>query len=59
MEKLYTSEAFLKMAGGRMYISHSTLLDLPMAVTTETIKRVWQRIGIFQSLGTINFVLFY
>ena len=33
MEKLYTSKAFLKMAGGRMHTSHPTPLDPPLATS--------------------------
>ena len=56
IEKLYrpTSKTFLKVAGGNMHTPHPTHLAIGSA--TETIKRVS---GIFQSLGTINFVLFY
>ena len=30
MEKLYTSEVFLKMAGGRMHTFHPTSLNPPL-----------------------------
>ena len=33
MEKLYASQTFLKMAGGRMHIPHSIPLDLPLAIS--------------------------
>ena len=33
MEKLCTSKAFLKMAGGRMHNPHPTPLDSPLAIS--------------------------
>ena len=55
MEKLYASKAkFLKMAGGRMHAPHPTPLYPPLAISYRTSKEP----GIYQSLGTINFVLF-
>ena len=33
MEKLYTSKAFLKMAGERMHIPHPIPLHLPLAIS--------------------------
>ena len=33
MEKLYTSKAFLKMAGGRMHTFHPTHLDPPLVIS--------------------------
>ena len=47
MVKLYTT--FLKMAGRKMHTPH------PGLKSQKPIKES----GIFQSLGTINFVLFY
>ena len=32
-KKLYASKAFLKMAGGRMHISHPNPVDLPLAIS--------------------------
>ena len=43
------------MAGERMHTLYPTPLDPPLALATKTVKKS----GIFQSLGTINFVLFY
>ena len=33
MEKLFTSQTFLKMAGGRMHTPHSTPLGPPLAIS--------------------------
>ena len=33
MQKLYTSKTFLKMAGGRLHTSHSTLEGPPLAIS--------------------------
>ena len=33
MEKLYTSKAFLKMAGRKMHTPHPIPLDLPLAIS--------------------------
>ena len=33
MEKLYTSKAFLKMAGGRMHVLHPSSLDPLLAIS--------------------------
>ena len=33
MEKLYTSKAFLKMAGGKMHTPHPTPLDPSLAIS--------------------------
>ena len=33
MEKLYTSETLLKMAGGRMHTPHPTPLNPPLAIS--------------------------
>ena len=44
MEKLYTSKAFLKMAGGRMHSCIPLILPpwiRPWLQATETIKTVW------------------
>ena len=51
MEKLYTSKTFLKMAGERMH----TLILPPGHKLQKPLKES----GIYQSLGTIGFVLFY
>ena len=56
MEKLYTSKTFLKMAGERMHTPHPTPLDLPQAIKPQ--YKPLKESGIFQSLGTISFVLF-
>ena len=48
MEKLYISKAFLKMASGRLHAPHPT----------HKLQKPSKESGIFQSLGTINFVLF-
>ena len=55
MEKLYTLKAFLKMTGGRMHSSHPS----PESVPGHKLQKSSKESGIFQSLGTINFVLFY
>ena len=55
MEKLYTSKAFLKMAGGRMHTPHPT----PGSVPGRKLQKPSKESGILQSLGTVNFVLFY
>ena len=51
MEKLHTSKAFLKMAGGRMHIPHPTLLY------GHKLQKLSKESGIFQFLGTI--ILFF
>ena len=55
MEKLLTSKTFLKMAGGRMHTPHPTPLDPPPG---HKLQKPSKKSGIFQSLGTIIFVLF-
>ena len=55
MEKLYTSKTFLKMAGGGMHTPHPT----PRSAPGHKLQQPSKESGIFQSLGTINFVLFY
>ena len=55
MEKLYTSKTCLKMAG-RMHTPHPTPLDPPLAISYRDHLKEY---GIFQSLGTIGFVIFY
>ena len=57
MEKLYTSKAFLKMAGGKMH-AHSLCYPHGSA-PGHMLQKLLKESGIFQSLGTINFVLFY
>ena len=54
MENLYASKTFLKMVGRRMHTPHLTPWIRPWPYATETIKKS----GTFQSLGTIDFVLF-
>ena len=39
MEKLYTSKAFLKMAGGRMHTPHPILLDSPLAISYRNYQK--------------------
>ena len=56
MEKLYASKTCLKMAGGRMYTPHPTPLDPPQG---HKLQKPLKEYGIFQSLGTIGFVIFY
>ena len=56
MKKLYASKTFLKMAGGRM---HSTLILPPESASGHQLQKPLKKSGVFQSLGTINFVLFY
>ena len=52
MEKLYSSKTFLKMAGGRMHAPHPIPLNPPLVISHRN------QCGIFQSLDSINFVLF-
>ena len=54
MKKLYTSKTILKMAGGRMHTSHPTL----GLATGHKLQKPSKESGMFQSLGTISFVLF-
>ena len=56
MEKLYISKTFLKMTGGRMHTPHPTYL--PVSASGHKLQKPSKKFGIFQSLGTINFVLF-
>ena len=55
MEKLYTSKALLKMASGRMHSPHSIPLYPHQG---HKLQKLTKKSGVFQSLGTINFVLF-
>ena len=55
MEKLHISKAFLKMAGGRMHTPHPTP---PVSASGNKPQKPSKESGIFQSLGTIHFVLF-
>ena len=55
MKKLHTSKTFIKMAGEKMHILHPT----PGSAPSHTLHKLSKKSGIFQSLGTINFVLFY
>ena len=48
MEKLYTSKTSLKMAGRG-----------PRSVPSHKLQKPPKEYGIFQQLGTINFVLVY
>ena len=54
MEKLYTIKAFLKMAGGKMHI----LILTPGSAPGHKLQKLSKEFGMFQSLGTISFVLF-
>ena len=54
MEKLYTSKAFLNMAGGKMRTSH---LIPPVSTPSHKLQKLSKKPDIFQSLDTINFVL--
>ena len=58
MKKLYASKTFLKMAGGRMHSRISLILPSESA-HGHKLQKPSRECGIFQSLGTINFVLFY
>ena len=53
MEKLYASKTFLKMAGGRMHTPY------PGSAPGHKLQKPSIESGMFQSLGTISFVLFY
>ena len=55
MEKLHTSKAFLKMAGGKMRTPHPTSL---VSAPGHKLQKPSKESDIFQSFGTINFVLF-
>ena len=44
------------MAGGRMHTPYRAPLDLLLAISK---KKTSKESGIFQSLGTINFVRFF
>ena len=55
MEKLYTSKAFLKMASKKMHNPYPTP---PGSNLGHKLQKPSKESGIFQSLGTINFVLF-
>ena len=61
MKKLYTSNALLKMAGGKMHTPHPgrIILPPPRSAPDHKLQKSSKEFGIFQSLGTINFVLFY
>ena len=56
MEKLYASKTFSKMAGGRICISLILPLDPPLAINYKNHQK---SLAYFQSVGTINFVMFY
>ena len=53
MKKLYTSKTFLKMAGGRTHTIHLT----PGSAPGYKLQKPSHEPGIFQSLGTISFIL--
>ena len=55
MVKLYTSKTFSKMAGGRINTPQPT----PGSAPGHKLQKPSKESGIFQPLGTINFVLFY
>ena len=55
MEKLYTSKIVLKMASGRMHTPHPTPLG---SAPGHKLQKPSKESGMFQSLGTISFVLF-
>ena len=54
MEKLYTSKTTLKMAGRGCI----PLILPPRSVPSHKLQKPSKEYGIFQLLGTINFVLF-
>ena len=39
MEKLYTSKALLKIAGGKMHTPHPTPLDPPLAISYKNLQK--------------------
>ena len=55
MEKLHRTKIFQKMAGGRMLTPHFT----PWVPPGHKLQKPSKKFGIFQSLGTISFVLLY
>ena len=55
IENLYASKKFLKMAGGRMHLPHPTPSGFAPG---HKLQKPSKESGIFQSLGTITFVLF-
>ena len=57
MEKLYTSKTILKMSGGRMHRLSLVLLPY-LSASGHKVQKPSKESGIFQSLGTINFVPF-
>ena len=58
MKKLYSPKTFLKMAGGRMHTPHPTPLNPSLALCYR-LQKPSKESGVFQSLGTISFALFY
>ena len=58
--KFHTLKIFLKMAGGRVHTSHPspTHLDPPLS-PDHKLQKPSKEFGIFQSPGTISFILFY
>ena len=57
-EKLYTLKIFLKMADERMHIAYP-LCYPPGSAQGHKLQKPSTKSGIFRSLGTISFVLFY
>ena len=55
MEKLYTSKTFLKMAGGKLHIPHSTLLDPPLAISYRNHQK---SLAYFSHLAPLNLFFF-
>ena len=58
MENLYTSKTFLKMLGRRIEDAYRSSYP-PGSAPGHKLQKPSKESGIFQSLGTINFVLFY
>ena len=58
MEKLHTSKAFLKMAGGRMHIPHPTLLyKLEQLLFIVSSRNHQKNLAYFSSLAPL--ILFF
>ena len=55
MEKLHTSKTSLKIAGGGMHAPHPT----SESAAGNKLHKPSKEPGMFQSLGTISFVLSY
>ena len=56
-EKVYTSKTFLKMALGKMHTPHP--IPPPGSLPGHKLQKPSRESDIFQSFGTIAFVLFY